>query len=276
MTDSRLFLVRIMLVWLLLELLAATQARTPDGSPVAWRWIRTGAAPLVNSSSKIGSSVGHFMDNIGATSRMLVDSHRMRLELEELRARNLTLEEDLASLRDASALLDGVVVFESDSLVGRCVFRDPARGRMEIAVKTLYEINLDTPVFTGSGLVGRVVQSRGQRSWVELLTHPAAAAAVQTADGSLHALATGTGRIDQLEILFVPRTAEILQGTVLVTSGADGIYPPGIPVASVASVRETDAAFLEVQASPTADLTTLRVVLLLPTISSGPLPAVVP
>ena len=276
MTDSRLFLVRIMLVWLLLELLAATQARTPDGSPVAWRWIRTGVAPLVNSSSKIGSSVGHFMDNIGATSRMLVDSHRMRLELEELRARNLTLEEDLASLRDASALLDGVVVFESDSLVGRCVFRDPARGRMEIAVETPSEINLDTPVFTGSGLVGRVVQSRGQRSWVELLTHPAAAAAVQTADGSLHALATGTGRIDQLEILFVPRTAEILQGTVLVTSGADGIYPPGIPVASVASVRETDAAFLEVRASPTADLTTLRVVLLLPTISSGPLLEVVP
>lgn len=276
MTDSRLFLVRITLIWLLLELLAATQVRTPDGSPVAWRWIRTGVAPLVNSSSRIGSSIGHFMDNIGATSRMLVESHRMRLELEELRARNLTLEEDLVSLREASVLLDEVVLFEEQAIVGRCVFRDPARGRMEIVVNTPSEIHLDTPVLTGSGLVGRVVQSRGQRSWVEVLTHPAAAAAVQTVEGSLHALATGTGRSDQLEILFVPRSAEILQGTVLVTSGADGIYPPGIPVASVASVRETDAAFLEVRASPTADLTTMRVVLLLPAISHGPRPLVTP
>ncbi len=269
MTDNRLLLLRIGLVWLLLELVAATQARTPDGTPVAWRWVRTGVAPLVNSSSRIGASVGHFMDNIGATSRMLTDSQRMLTELEELRARNLALEEDVASLRDGSALLDGVVVLETDGLVGRCVFRDPARGRMEIAVNSPFEIRRDTPVLTGRGLVGRVVQSRGQRSWVELLTHPAAAVAVQTTDGSLHALATGTGGIDRLEILFVPRTAEILQGSVLVTSGADGIYPPGIPVASVVSVRETDAAFLEVRASPDADLTTLRVVLLLPTVSSG-------
>lgn len=276
MTDSRLFLVRIMLVWLLLELLAATQVRTPDGSPVAWQWIRTGTAPLVNSSSRIGSSIGHIMDNIGATSRMLVDSHRMQLELEELRARNLTLKEDLASLRDGSTLLDDVVQFEDRAAVGRCVFRDPARGRMEIVVNSPSEIRLNTPVLTGSGLVGRVVQSRGRRSWVEVLTHPAAAAAVQTVDGSLQALATGTGRINELEILFVPRAAEILQGTILVTSGADGIYPPGIPVASVASVRETDAAFLEVRASPTADLTTLRVVLLLPAISHGPRPVSAP
>ena len=268
MTESRSFLLRLMLVWCLLELLAASQARTPDGSPVIWQWVRSSVAPLVNTSSRIGSSVGHVVDDVGATSRMLVETGRMRLELEELRARQLVLSEDLASLRDGSALLQATTMFEPRGVVGRCVFRDPARGRMEVVVDRDVTVGHDTPVLSARGLVGRVVQVRGERCWIELLTHPASAVAVQTADGALHALATGTGRIDQLEILYVPRTAEILQGSVLQTSGADGIHPPGIPVASVTSVRETDAAFLEVRAAPYAELTTLRVVLLLPGINT--------
>jgi len=266
MTEDRAFLVRLMLVWILLELMAATQARTPDGSPVIWHWVRSSVAPLVDSSSRIGSTIGDLVDDIGATSRMLVERRRMRLEMEELSARNLVLSEDVAALREGASLLRSTTAFETAGVVGRCVFRDPARGRMEVTVGGDVFIGHDTPVLSGTGLVGRVVQVRSDRCWIELLTHPASAVAVQTVDGSLHALATGTGRIDQLEILYVPRTAEILQGTVLQTSGADGIHPPGIPVASVTSVRETDAAFLEVKAAPYAELTTLRMVLLLPEI----------
>ena len=79
----------------------------------------------------------------------------------------------------------------------------------------------------------------------------------------LEGLASGTGS-RQLRLEFIPRRAQLLRGAVLVTSGADGIYPPGLAVARVASIRESDEPFLEVRASPTARLATLRVVVVLP------------
>lgn len=276
MTDGRLFLLRLGLVWLLLELLAATQARTPEGTPVAWQWARAGVAPLVEGSSRLGTAAAHLFSGLSDTGRLLVDNHRMRLELEQLQSRNLVLAEDVAALRDASVLLQTMEGFEASSVVGRCVFRDPARGRMEVEVASPGELERDTPVLSAGGLVGRVVQSMGDRCWVELLTHPAAATAIQTADGAIHALATGTGRPDRIDLLYVPRAAALVRGDVVMTSGADGIYPAGIPVATVSGLRETDEAFLEVQATPTSGLATLRVVLLLPAVRSGSHPSVWP
>jgi rod shape-determining protein MreC len=271
MTEGRLFLLRIGLVWLLLELLAATQARTPDGTPVVWRWVQAGVAPLVEGSSQLGATVAHLIAGLGDTAQLLVDNRQMQLQLEELQARHVLLAEDLTALREASDLLAAMEGLEAQSVIGRCVFRDPARGRMEVEMATATPLERDTPVLAAGGLVGRVVRSRGSRCWIELLTHPAAATAIQTADGAVHALATGTGRPDRLELLYVPRTAALVRADVVVTSGADGIYPAGLPVATVRELRETDEAFLQVQAAPTADLATLRVVLALPSVSADPI-----
>jgi rod shape-determining protein MreC len=270
MTEGRLFLLRLGLVWLLLELLAATQARTPDGTPVVWRWVQAGVAPLVEGSSRAGATVAHLVTSLGDTAQLLVDNREMRLQLEELQARHLLLTEDLAALREASELLAAAEGFEAQSVIGRCVFRDPARGRMEVEMASGAALERDTPVLAAGGLVGRVVRSRGTRCWIELLTHPAAATAIQTADGTVHALATGTGHPNRLELLYVPRAAALVRGDVVVTSGADGIYPAGLPVATVRGLRETDEAFLQIQASPTADLATLRVVLALPSVTADP------
>jgi rod shape-determining protein MreC len=204
------------------------------------------------------------------TSRLIADNRRLRLEAEELEARIQLLQEDLAALREGSDLLSTVAGFEGDAVVGRCVFRDPVRGRLEILVAGPHTIPRDTPVLGAGGLVGRVVESRGHHSWIELLTHPAAATAVQTPDGSLQGLATGTGRPDLLQVHYIPRAADLVQGVTLVTSGADGVYPPGVPVGTVSSIRESEGAFLEVRATTGVELGRLRVVLLLPGAGTGP------
>lgn len=54
-----------------------------------------------------------------------------------------------------------------------------------------------------------------------------------------------------------------MTGDEILTSGADGIYPPGLPVGRVTNVRESANAFLEVHAEPAGALATARVVLLL-------------
>lgn len=268
--ETRLFLLRLGLVWIVLELLAAAQALTPAGERVAWHWLRSGVQPVVRAASWVGSAAGDVAGGLRDTSQLIVDNRRLRLELEELDARNLLLREDLAALREGSALLTNVIGLEGEAIVGRCVFRDTARGRLEVRVNTAGDISKDTPVLGAGGLVGRVIESRGRRLWIQLLTHPAAATAVQTADGSLQGLAVGTGKPDLLEIHYIPRAADLLQGVGFVTSGADGIYPAGIPVATVASIREREGAFLEVRATPGVELARLRVVLLLPATSASP------
>jgi rod shape-determining protein MreC len=112
-------------------------------------------------------------------------------------------------------------------------------------------------------LVGRVLRSEGSRHWLQLITHGAAAAAVQSFDTSVQGLVVGTGG-ETVTVAYVPRQARLERGQVLITSGGDGIFPPGIAVATVIRVRETDDPFLEIGAAPTADLRNTRVVVLLP------------
>jgi rod shape-determining protein MreC len=270
--EARLFLVRIALVWVVLELVAATQALTPTGERVAWRWLQSAIQPVIRAASWVGSLTGDVATGLRDTGQLIVDNRQLRLELEELNARNLLLREDLAALREGSELIASVVGLEGEALIGRCVFRDPARGRLEVRVDSTNEVPKDTPVLGAGGLVGRVVESRGRRLWIELLTHPAAATAVQTADGALQGLATGTGRSELLEIQYIPRAADLIEGVVFVTSGADGIYPAGIPVATVVSIREREGPFLQVLATPGGELARLRVVLLLPSATMPPGP----
>ena len=263
MIETRLFLLRLALVWVALELVAAAQALTPTGERVIWHWLGSAVDPVVRVASWTGSGVSDAVRGVRDTSRLIIDSRALRLELDEALARNSLLREDLAALREGADLAT-LNLLEEDAVVARCVFRDPARGRLEVRLDGNAEIPRDTPALGAGGLVGRVVEARGRRLWIELITHPAAATAVQTADGALQGLATGTGRPDVLEIEYVPRAADLLQGVELVTSGSDGIYPAGIPVAKVASIRESEGAFLEVRARPGVEMARLRAVLLLP------------
>ena len=59
----------------------------------------------------------------------------------------------------------------------------------------------------------------------------------------LRAVLSGTGNDGSLELKFVPLNAEFENGDQLVTSGIDGVYPPGLPVAQIGNV-ERNAAFL--------------------------------
>jgi rod shape-determining protein MreC len=134
---------------------------------------------------------------------------------------------------------------------------------MEIRTAQPHILAHDTPAVSADGLVGRVIRSEGSRHWLQLLTHTAAAVAVQTEDSRVHGLALGTGS-NALTIAYVPRQAALERGALLVTSGADGIYPPGIPAVRVTRIRESNDPFLEVTAISITDIHAIRMVLILP------------
>jgi rod shape-determining protein MreC len=260
---SRALVLRTILVWTLLELLAALQVPSGGGGPILFSWLRT----LVEPVAMVAEGTVNFVVDLGVGARGLhramTENQELRSELEELQARHLLLQADLDALRQISDFSGPSGEFGAGSVIGRCAYRDLTSGTMEVRTTQPMMLELDTPVVSANGLVGRVMRSEGHRHWLQLLTHSAAAVAVQTDDSMVQGLALGTGT-DLLTVAYVPRQAELERGAMLVTSGGDGIYPPGIPTASVIRVRESDDPFLEVTAACTADLRATQMVLILP------------
>jgi len=96
-------------------------------------------------------------------------------------------------------------------------------------------------VVDASGVIGQVTRVFPVQSEVTLLTDRNQAIPVQVERNGLRGVLFGAGH-GRLELRFVIGSADIRPGDRLVTSGLDGIFVPGLPVAEVTSVdREADA-----------------------------------
>jgi len=262
-------LVRLLLLWVVLELAAAAQVRSPTGGPLLVSWVRTATQPVVWVTQGVWQGLGDLARGTGSIRRLTSQNRQLRVEVERLRARLLLLQEDLAASREAArGMPQAAPVVDTGGTVGRCTYRNLAEGRMVVQVPVGHQARRDSPVIGAGGVVGRVVQASRSSCWVELITHPAAAVAVRSDRGEIEGLVAGNGTAE-LQVQYVRRRATVTRGMVLVTSGADGIHLPGIPVARVTTVRETAEPFLEISAEPTTGLGTLRAVLVLPPLPPG-------
>ncbi|MEG2173251.1 MAG: rod shape-determining protein MreC [Desulfovibrionaceae bacterium] len=121
-----------------------------------------------------------------------------------------------------------------------------------------------TPLATELGLVGRVLRASATTATALLLTDPGSRIAVLSQNTRAPGVLSGRGARHPLEMRFVARNSEVETGELLVTSGLDGVYPKGIPVARVVSVAPSDySQFMSVLASPLVDVDRLEEVLLL-------------
>jgi len=89
---------------------------------------------------------------------------------------------------------------------------------------------------------------------------------VQVNRNGVRSILAGTGHPDRLQLLYMPDTADVKEGDLLVSTGLGGRYPAGYPVAEVTEIRpEPGQAFLTVQARPVANIDRASHVLLVET-----------
>ncbi len=130
-----------------------------------------------------------------------------------------------------------------------------------------------TPIMTNIGLLGRILRASAHTSTALLLTDPGSRIAVLSQDSRTSGILTGRGGRRALELRFVSRHAVIEEGELIVTSGLDGVYPKGLPVAVVTDVYMNNySEFQTVEAMPLVDLGHLEEVLLLEPTGLEPLP----
>jgi rod shape-determining protein MreC len=109
-------------------------------------------------------------------------------------------------------------------------------------------------------------------SEITLITDKGQAVPVEIARNGLRAIAFGHGQDNVLELAFMPVNMDVQNGDQLVTSGIDGTYPRGVPVAVVKKIeRNAGDAFAKITCTPSAGMDRYRSLLI---ISRGELPPV--
>ena len=253
---QRTLVYRTLLLWVLFEAFAATQVRGPSGATVLASWARALFTPPVTLIERLAGTTGDLITGFGDSRTLASENRRLTEVAATLKSQNATLRTDLQATLQAAESLRSLPVFSGTP--ARCLYRDLGRGLLLVSIGAARPtVDHDTPVLGEGGVIGRVIRVEGQVCWIESLTRSSAAIAVTTLDGVTQGMAEGTGR-SELDIRFVPLRAPLTVGQELVTSGADGIYPPGFPVARISSIHERGGPFLEVKAHPVANPITVQ------------------
>ena len=144
---------------------------------------------------------------------------------------------------------------------------DPYTRRVVIDQGLTQGIEPGSPVLDESGVLGQVTRVHPFLSEVTLLVDRDQAIPVLNTRTGVRSVAYGdpTGQAGGgLELRFTPTSADVQEGDLLTTSGVDGVYPPGLPVAKVDRVeRRVDSAFARIHGAPLAQTQGARHVLVL-------------
>ena len=193
-----------------------------------------------------------------AVKRTLAQQSERSLRVEQLLAENAHLR-GLLVLRPSLGVKSQAaqVLYEASDPYSRKVIID--RGGAEGVV-------VASPVINETGVLGQVTRVYPFSSEVTLLTDKDAAIPVLNVRTQVRSAAFGSaGAIGGgMEMRFMAGNADVQPGDVLTTSGVDGIYPPGLPVAKVVSVdRKLDSGFARIVLAPNAKTDGVRHVMVI-------------
>jgi len=131
--------------------------------------------------------------------------------------------------------------------------RDPFAQKLFVDKGADADIRPGEAVIDADGVVGQVTRVYPNMAEVTLVTDKDHAVPVQVQRSGVRSVLYGAGAGRAPELRFMAPSADIQVGDVLVTSGLDGTYPPGLAVARVATLeRETGQIFARIACAPIA------------------------
>jgi rod shape-determining protein MreC len=131
--------------------------------------------------------------------------------------------------------------------------RDPFAQKLFVDKGTDADIRPGEAVIDADGVVGQVTRVFPYMAEVTLVTDKDHSVPVKVQRSGVRSVLYGAGAGRPPELRFMAPSADIQVGDVLVTSGLDGTYPPGLAVARVATLeRESGQIFARITCAPVA------------------------
>jgi rod shape-determining protein MreC len=209
----------------------------------------------------------------GAAAEFFTTQVALKQENDQLKAKDLHVASDLLTLEALRAenaqlrrLLEARERVPRRSSLAEILYqgRDPFSRKVIIDKGSQQGIEPGQAVIDDVGVVGQVTRVHPFLAEVTLITDKEQRTPVEVVRNGLRAIVYGGGDKGTLDLSYTAANADVQADDLLVTSGIDGTYPPGLPVAKVTKI-ERDAAysFAKITCIPAAGTDQNRQVLVL-------------
>ena len=215
--------------------------------------LRAGAAILLHPVQQALLAPARWVEAAGDYFAGLDEARAARSQAErtlaaqaELVMRAGQLAQENAALR---AMLDLRPRLQVQSQAAEVLYDapDPYTRKVLINLGSTQGAVLGSPVLDQHGVLGQITRVYPLTSEVTLVTDRDAAVPVVNGRNSQRGVVYGTAQADAMELRFMAGNADVQVGDLLSTSGLDGIYPSGLPVARVTHIdRRADSAFARI------------------------------
>ncbi len=209
-------------------------------------------------------------DDIG---NFFIEKKQLEEENKKLKKQIIWLQAGLANqtileaeLRRLKQLFDSNIIQSKPVLLAEVIDTqiDANKHQIEINKGLSNQLSEGQIATDEHGVVGQVTSLSNNTAIVSLITDERQRIPVFIKRNHLRLMARGSGNLNELEIEFVPKSADIKVGDELVTSGLGKRYPRGYGVAIVSEVNESPLnEFLQIKAKPLAALDRILEVLLM-------------
>ena len=216
--------------------------------------VATVAWPLQRATWMPIDAATDFGAYLALQSTLLKENEELRrrqLGTANLLLRQRHLEQENKRLR---VLLDMRARLPVEGRIAEILYaaRDPFSRRVIIDKGIQHGISAGQAVVDDIGVIGQVTRVFPLAAEVLLLTDKDQAIPVEVQRNGLRAVLAGAGA-GMMELRFLAANAEVQIGDILVTSGLDGVYLPGLPVAKVVKTdRDSAYSFARITCAPLA------------------------
>jgi len=223
------------------------------------QWVMLQPVQFVAQGSGYFQSLQTAQQDADAARKQLALMSQRSMQTEQLMQENARLRQ----------LLDLRTRLETPAQAAQVLYdtADPYTRRVVVDQGQMAGVELGAPVLDEKGVLGQVTRVHPFVSEVTLLIDRDQAIPVLNLRTGVRGVAYGdpvAGHAGGMELRFMPSNADIQEGDLLTTSGVDGVYPPGLPVANVVRVeRRADSAFARIYCVPVAEVQGARHVMLL-------------
>jgi rod shape-determining protein MreC len=198
-----------------------------------------------------------FRDSVTTRDALRAEKTKLEAELRVAQFRLQRYEALEAETQRLRALRENTAGVTDRFLIGDVmnVDLDAFRERVLVDKGASDGIYVGQAVLDSGGVFGQVARVGQLTSEVILVSDAAHAIPVQINRNGLRTVAVGTGDTNRLKLPYLPTSADVVAGDLLVTSGLGGGFPAGYPVGTIAEVKRDPAQSLaDVEVKPAAAL----------------------
>ena len=225
--------------------------------------------PLQRGVSGTANWFGSFFGNIGELRRASAENEVLRRQVEQMQTELRDTRERAAQAQRLEQLFKLSTTSQYHTVVANVIARDPSMWFNSIMIDKgrWAGVDVNMPVVTADGIVGRVISTSSLSAQVMLVTdEKSGAGGIVGQLGQSNAMGSikGMGEAGVLEMRYVSGLEKVQVGDSVTTTGQDAIYPPGYKIGDVIEVRPGSATQAQViHVRPSAGLEKLKEVAVL-------------